>query len=904
VSVLAPQALLLAVPLALLLWRFARVPGAPLPLRIGILAALVLALAQPRLSLHSAGSDLIIVVDRSRSMPPDSDGKAEELLKYQEPQRRPGDRLGVVTFGREPRVELPPTASAVFSGFTRPVDPDGSDLAAALDAAGDLIPAERSGRVLVISDGKATGADARGAARRLAARGIPIDFRALAREGGAVDLAVTSMDLPESVAAEEPFQLTATVRATREVDGSVLLRRNGQPLVKGPFHFRAGENVLPFRDLVEAAGLAAYELTVQTPDDRVPENDVGRGVLRVEGPPRVLLISQGGRRGELARALEGAGIRLEVRPPFPVTLNALDGVGAVVLEDVPASALSEAGLSVLEQFVRVAGGGLLMTGGRHSFGEGGYRKSPVEEVLPVSLEMRQEQRRASLAMSILMDCSCSMGVQVPDGRTKMQLAAEGAVAALTLLNENDEASVTVIDTEPHTLFPLSPVSKGLPLDKVASAFSGGGGIYIGVALRDGRDQILKSSKPTRHVVLFADAADSELPDDYQRTLADLIAHQVTVSVIGMGTEHDSDANLLKDVAARGQGRIYFAEDPTALPRIFSEETIAVARATFVDTPAALSMGGDLPQLGGVSPTGLPGVNGYNLTYLKPGANLGLQSQDDNDAPVLAFWQRGAGRSAALAAEADGQYTGGLRGWPGYRSLLERIVRWVMPAGATRDVDAVARVARQGSDLHVTLDFDPAAPPPEKVPALVVLSGDAHAVPTELALHWEDGDRMGAHFALPGSGTYYPVIQVRGRVLRAAPVTLPYSPEFEPSSNEDGHALLAALAEATGGVERISMTGLFAGTAQSAAAVPLAPVLVELALALLLAEVVLRRFFAGRRREPRRAAARSPTAVAGSVTGRRPSATEPAPAEQASGAKSAVRSVFEIAQERAQRRLKR
>jgi hypothetical protein len=445
------------------------------------------------------------------------------------------------------------------------------------------------------------------------------------------------------------------------------------------------------------------------------------------------------------------------------------------------------------------------------------------------------------------------------------------------------------------------------LDKVASGFSGGGGIYIGVALRDGRDKILKSTKPTRHVVLFADAADSELPDDYQRTLADLVSHQVTVSVIGMGTEHDSDANLLKDVAARGNGRIYFAEDPTALPRIFSEETIAVARATFVDTPASLVLGGDLPQLGAVSSSGLPSVNGYNLTYLKPGANLGLHSGDDNDAPVLAFWQRGAGRVAALAAEADGQYTGGLRHWAGYQSLLERVVRWVMPAaGSTQDSTAVARVKRQGSDLHVTVDFDPAAPPPEKVPTLVVLSADAHAAPAELALHWEDEDRMGAHFALPGSGTYYPVIQAGGRVLRAAPVTLPYSPEFEPSSNQDGQALLSALAQLTGGTERISMTGLFAATAQSAAAVPLAPVLVEVALLLLLAEVVLRRFFAGRRREshPKPALAPVPSKTVVRAGAPPPAPVALSPSTPVVEPKSGVRSALEVAQERARKRLKR
>jgi hypothetical protein len=103
-----------------------------------------------------------------------------------------------------------------------------------------------------------------------------------------------------------------------------------------------------------------------------------------------------------------------------------------------------------------------------------------------------------------------------------------------------------------------------------------------------------------------------------------------------------------------------------------------------------------------------------------------------------------------------------------------------------------------------------------------------------------------------------------------------------------------------------MTGLFAATAQSAAAVPLAPVLVELALALLLAEVVLRRFFAGRRRESHPKPVRAPAAPRAVVgTGPpQPAPVAPSPAAPAVEAKSGVRSALEVAQERARQRLKR
>ena len=72
-----------------------------------ILRMLVLSIAGPELILRSAGADLVVLVDRSRSMPAGAEARAEELIRLLEPQRRPGDRVGVISFGRAPKVELP-----------------------------------------------------------------------------------------------------------------------------------------------------------------------------------------------------------------------------------------------------------------------------------------------------------------------------------------------------------------------------------------------------------------------------------------------------------------------------------------------------------------------------------------------------------------------------------------------------------------------------------------------------------------------------------------------------------------------------------------------------------------------------------------------------------------------------
>ncbi|WP_225408559.1 VWA domain-containing protein [Stigmatella hybrida] len=903
-----PQALVLLVPLGLFLWKRGRRPGLPGALRWVLLGLAVGALAGPELVLRHAGSDVVVVVDRSRSMPLDADRVALEVVTLLEGQRRTGDRLGVIAFGREARVEQPLRAEGTFGGFSRPVDADASDLAGALDAAEALIPPERTGRVLVVADGRATGADARGAARRLAARGIAVDFRHVAREAVPLDLAVVSLDVPSVVSAREPFQFSAVVVASQAVTGTVLLERDGQPLVKGPFEFRPGSNVLPFRDLAEKEGLARYRLKVEAPGDGVVENDEGRAVLRVEGPPRVLLLSRQP-AGTLAQALGAAGLRLEVREPFPLSLDALDGVGAVVLENVDANALGEPGLQALAAYVEQAGGGLVMTGGRDSFGQGGYRRSVLEPVLPVSLELREEQRRTSLALSVLMDCSCSMGATVPDGRTKMEVAAEGVVGALTLLNERDDASVHMVDTEPHEIFPLSPVGEGLPLNKVARGFSGGGGIFVGEALREGKTQILRSEKATRHVLLFSDAADSEEPDDYRQTLAALRRQNVTVSVIGLGTPKDPDADLLREVAQLGGGRIYFAEDAMSLPRIFSQETLTIARAAFVDVPTSVEAAPDLPLLGRLPSLGLPQVGGYNLTYLKPQANVAMRTLDENAAPLLALWPRGSGRAVAFMAEVDGPFTGAeLREWSGLRATLEGMVRWSMQEGRAAQEAAVVRAERRGNLLRVTLDLPPGEPMPTVLPSLVVLPGEGGGPPVEVRMRWEDEDRLVGEYTLPGRGTWHPVVKLGERALRAPPVAFPYAPEFEPGNAAEGLALLRSVAQVGGGVDRLSLAGLFAEAPVSEGRVALAPWLVGFAVLVLLAEVVVRRFFsAPRLRKPVSGAplAASPAPRAAPAP-QAPSAPEAAPeaAPAPKAPEGGVDSALEAARARARKRLGR
>jgi len=99
---LTPILLLLAVPCLAWLWLW-RVPGRFLrPLRLACYAALVAALARPALYLRHGGGTVVVVADRSASLPPEALRQQEALIQTLQSRRRSEDKIGVVSFAARP----------------------------------------------------------------------------------------------------------------------------------------------------------------------------------------------------------------------------------------------------------------------------------------------------------------------------------------------------------------------------------------------------------------------------------------------------------------------------------------------------------------------------------------------------------------------------------------------------------------------------------------------------------------------------------------------------------------------------------------------------------------------------------------------------------------------------------
>jgi len=854
ITLLHPIWLALAIPLAAawLLWRHSSrfLRGA----RLALLLLILFALCGLAIKLPSRNGTIVVVADRSLSMPQSADAAQKEAIDLIGRAMTSDDRLAVVSFGQSAVIERPPQ-SGMFAGFTNEVGRDASNLAESIDKALALIPQNTPGKILVISDGRWTGKDPAMATSKAAARGVTIDYRSLQRSS-ANDLAVAQIDAPVRVTPGEAFMITSWVRSPLQQEIAYELRRGGQVLAAGKTNAVAGLNRLTFRDLAGEPGAQSYTIKISgaqnsagDADDPVPENNSAKVLVGVQGPRPLLLVSSSPGSG-LARLLSAGGMKIKLSAPEDCdwSLDSLAQYSGVLIENVPAEKITNRGMESIASWVREAGAGLMMSGGRHAYGPGGYFKSPLEPVLPVSMELRQEHRKLALAIVVAMDRSGSMGMFVGGGRTKMDLANLAAVQVLDMLTPMDEFGVVAVDSAAHRIVELQKNDDVQSArNRILRVDSGGGGIFVFVALSEAADMLLKAQSGTRHIILFADAADSEEPDKYRELLQQCEQSGVTVSVIGLGKPTDVDAELLRDIAKRGNGQIFFTENAEELPRLFAQDTIIVARSMFLDQPTPIQFTGGLVTLTGKQFTGLQSVGGYNLTYLRPKANLAAVTTDEYKAPVVASWQAGGGRVLCYLGEADGQYAGAVAGWKDAGDFFTSLTRWVagdsgdLPGNMllTQDVkNGVARI-----ELHLDPERDEAgAAPPDELPKVTTLRGAPGAKPSseKAEMRWASADTLEIDIPLRGNETALSTVEVpgAGRVT-LAPVALPYSPEFKPVSGEEGQAALARLAQATGGKERVELSGVWKDLPRLPRLIDLSPWLLMLATALLLVEVLER-----------------------------------------------------------------
>jgi hypothetical protein len=410
----------------------------------------------------------------------------------------------------------------------------------------------------------------------------------------------------------------------------------------------------------------------------------------------------------------------------------------------------------------------------------------------------------------------------------------------------DEIGVFAVDTTPHEIVPLDTVEKNRAYrGDILAIGSMGGGIYIYEALVASARMISAAQAQTKHIILFADAADSEQSMHYEEIVDKLRGAGVTISVVGLGTDHDVDANLLKDIALRGGGECYFSNDPDEIPRIFAQDTFTIARSTFIDQPTPFQFTAGYSLLGAPPVSRPPTLGGYNLCYLRPQANLAAVTGDEYAAPVVASWNAGNGRVLCYLGEADGKYSGDLAHWNQAGEFYATLARWVEGKRQPLPDDMLLTQEIRDGVCLVQLHLDPARKAElfSTLPRVRVLHGIPGAPPAKetVMLQWKNADLLEAVIPVSGRETVLNTVEIAGQQPVTLPATcLPYSPEYAPDQTGRGPATLAQIAATTGGKERVEIPKIWKELPVKSRFVQLVPWLLVLATLLFLLEVLQRR----------------------------------------------------------------
>ncbi len=830
-----------------------------LGLRLLIILLLILSLAGAQAVRAADTLAVVFLIDASDSISPDQFAQAEEYVRTAIESMGPNDQAAVILFGANALVERPMSGLAELAPIQSVPQKLHTDIAEAIRLGLALFPAGSAHRMVILSDGTATIGDTRTAARLAAAANVEIDYVLLERPSITTEVLLTQVNAPTLVRQGETFRIEITAESTTNTTATLRILTDNGIVYEDTVQLNTGANKFAVRLRASEQEFTRYRIQLVPTDDTYFQNNELSAFTEIIGPPRILIVAndstvaddgtpQPPEAAQLKLALEAAGLTVDQTTPadLPAGLDDLSNYASIILVNVNAKNLSPRKMELLQSYVRDLGGGLIAIGGPQSYGMGGYFRTPLEETLPVEMQIKDQERFPSVSIVIVIDRSGSMGAS-EGGITKIQLAAEGAVRVVELLNDFDEITVIPVDTAPdNPIGPISARERETAIAQIRRIGAGGGGIYVRTGLEAAAQALENSTHQVKHIILLADGADSEQKEGVPELIRSLTEAGVTVSTVSIG--NGPDTPWLQQMAELGNGRFHFTDRAANLPQIFTQETTSIQRSYLIEERFFPTLANTSPILANI--TAVPPLYGYVGTSPKDTARVVLTTHMGD--PLLAVWQYGLGRAVAWTSDATGRWGVDWVRWEGFPTFWAQTVRWTI--SQRRDTTLESVVTYVDETARLTVDARDA-----NGRFLNNLTMQANVVAPDgsvqnLLLSQVAPGRYEASFLPTVEGAYF--IRVSGTssdfdneettIGQTSGWVLGYSPEYQQfRSNPE---LLASLAEMSGGKDvSADVTAVFNHDLPADnVSRPIWPWLMTLAVILLPLDIALRRLVITRR----------------------------------------------------------
>jgi len=823
-------------------------PGNPgdrwaLGLRCALLALVLLSLVKPTVPRWVDRLNVMFLLDLSDSVSLAARENAYRFAAQSVSGMRPGDRVGLIAFGESAVVDQALRPVPRIDRPTAGVGGRQTNLAQALQLGLATTPAGHANRFVLLTDGRQNSGNVLAVAQAAKDAGADI-YYVPAPLTFPQEVVVESLVLPHEVKFGEPFQAKVVAWSQADTQGRLSLYRNGEFLGSQVVRLAAGKNVYSYRQSLEQSGIHVYQAAVEVNGDTIEENNRAVGTVVVRGRPQVLLAEKHRDQAQaLAAALRSQHVDVTVVEPdrIPRDVAGLTKYDGLILSNVSSLKLTKRQMEHIRDYVRDHGGGLIMIGGEDSFGLGGYYRTPIEEALPVTMEVKQKIEIPSLAVVLSIDRSGSMAMTTGDERvTKLDIAKEASHLVVELLDERNEVGVMSWDTEFIWDAPLRPARDKQAIHRSIATIKAGGGTDGYPAIKESYQILYDRPALLKHVIFLSDGQMTR--GDFAGLLRRMSKDKITVSTVAIGK--DADVPLMVDIAKWGRGRFYYTEDDTTIPRIFTLETQLASKASLVEQPfKAVPSSAGHETIADIDWKQAPPLGGYVATTLKGTADLVLMTHQED--PLLAGWRYGLGRAVAFTSDAKSKWGVLWVRWPGFNKFWSQVTRWTLRTG-TRS-DTVASVARADDVGEVLVDAVDA-----KGEFINFLDSQVGVVAPDKRRTVVDLEQVGpgqyrGRFPAAQEGVYLVgMAQRQGEQMvgsQLAGLVVPYGQEFRDLGVDEN--LLREVSELTGGGAVAAPRDVFAlNRHRSRLTLDLWPWLLGAVAVLLIPEVALRRLGPG------------------------------------------------------------
>jgi len=831
-----PLLLLLLLPIGVLVVLAWRNMSLPFPRgqrrlillsRLALFALIICALAGAAWSQPVSRQAVVFVGDISASTQTQR-AFIENWINAAIKQKGPDDQVGIVAVGRNALVEQSVRTQIDFTQFQSTPDTNYTDLAAGLRLAAAILPTDSLRRIVLLSDGQQNLGDALQEAQLLQQEGIRLDIVPLPAFNSA-EARIDGLDVPTELHTNERFLLHTRLFSTVAQAAILRLYLDQSLLLELPTHLVVGAQEISFRLLAPPPGFHTFRVTLEAAQDTILANNEASAFVNVQGPPHVLVVE--GTPGEghnIIAALQVTKINVTTGTPsdIPTTLDGLAGYSAVVLADVPAISLGTARMQILQAYVRDLGRGLVVSGGENSYGVGGYANTPLEQTLPVSMDIPQHKDTPSIAVVLI--------VESLESNNEINISIEAAKGVVNLLTPRDQVGISggcgvLVSAMQH-------VSNRSAIDHVIDTMQPCDPASYVPDLLNAESVLRGTNAKIQHVILIGDG-DTFENSQLTVQLLRMASEHITVSTVATNTQLYQELGLMQQIATLGRGRFYRADNPSAIPQILLKETQQATRRAIINEPFTPAIVGNHPILTGLG--ALPGLTGYVATTPKATAQLVLISH--NDDPVLAVWQYGLGRVAAWASDALGLWTANWLQWSDAPRWWANLVTWTLP---TPDSSLNINATIAGGVGHLTVDLPPGTPivaGNQQVQAKIFAPDLSQVTVT---LQPTAPQRWEGNFPIILVGAYLLQVTWQGATSRLGATTgivVPYSPEFHTMGTDTRFLTLLAHAGGGGLLGPDDSRAAFASNlAPVSAAIPITFWLLTLAALLLPIDIAARR----------------------------------------------------------------